>query len=63
VKAAIAELHCIHVLLYRCQGRGKEQELNAQKYACVCVGDPTALVTTREGISALESRPPPVTQL
>lgn len=62
VKAAIAVLRCIHVLLYRCQGRRKEQELNAQKYACVCVGAPSALITMHEGISAWGSRLPPAAQ-
>lgn len=62
VKAANAVLHCIHILLYHCQGRGKEQELNAQKYTCACVGAPTALITTHEGISAWGSRRPPAAQ-
>lgn len=59
VKTAIAVLHCIPVLLYHCQGRGKGRELNAQKYACVRVGAPTALVTKCEGISAWRCGPPP----
>lgn len=30
-------MHCIHVLLCRCQGRGREQGVNAQKYSRVCL--------------------------